>query len=50
MIDVVGLLGAGCLIGGVAWIHPASGLIVAGVLFLAFAVLYSRTPADRRSN
>ena len=44
----VGLLGFALLIGGVAWIYPPAGLIVAGALLLrAFVNLQKGTNARK---
>lgn len=39
--DIVGIGGFALIVGGVAWIHVQSGMIVGGVLMLAAAALAS---------
>lgn len=44
----VGLAGFCALVGGVAWIYPPAGLIVAGALLIRAYVNLSRAPNARK--
>lgn len=46
--DLLGLAGAAALVGGAAWVYPPAGLIVAGALALALALLAARRAESGR--
>lgn len=48
MIDFMGLTGAACITGGVAWIYPPAGLIVGGLLLLSGAVFAARRAQPKK--
>ena len=41
-VDLLLVLGAGCVSAGVGWIYPPAGLIAAGVLLIAGGVLLAK--------
>ncbi len=41
-VDLLLVLGAGCVSAGVGWMYPPAGLITAGVLLIAGGVLWAR--------
>ncbi len=46
--DLIALAGALLAIGGVSWIHPPSGLILAGLSILTVALLLARQRAGEQ--
>lgn len=42
LVDTVGIGGAAAIVGGIYMMHAPSSLIVAGLMCLAFAIMYSR--------